>query len=158
MLNTFSYTFSVIGMSSLEKILCKSFAYLKIRLFGFAFFFFKHLKIFIWLHWILVATLRIFATLDVSVWCMDSLVVACRPKSARAQQLHCMWDLNSLTRGQACVSSIARQILNQWTTREVPSSAFELMSVCTLKILTPYQIYGLQTFSLFCRLLFHFVD
>ena len=44
MLNTFSYTFLVIGMSSLEKIICKSFAYLKIRLFGFAFFFFKAFK------------------------------------------------------------------------------------------------------------------
>ena len=113
MLNTFSYTFLVIGMSSLEKILFKSFVYLKIRLFGFDFFFlFKHLKIFIWLHWILVAALRVFAMLGVSVRCVDSLAVAHRLKSARAQQLHCVWDLNALTRDQTCISSIARQILN----------------------------------------------
>ena len=30
-----------------------------------------------------------------------------------------MWDLSSLTRDQTLVPSIARQILNHWTTREV---------------------------------------
>ena len=32
-----------------------------------------------------------------------------------------MWDLTSPTRDQTCVPCIARQILNHWTTREVPS-------------------------------------
>ena len=31
-----------------------------------------------------------------------------------------MWDFSSPTRDQTCVPWIARQILNQWTTREVP--------------------------------------
>ena len=31
-----------------------------------------------------------------------------------------MWDLSSPTRDQTCISCIARQILNHWTTREVP--------------------------------------
>ena len=30
-----------------------------------------------------------------------------------------MWDLSALTRDQTCIPSIARQILNCWTTREV---------------------------------------
>ena len=34
--------------------------------------------------------------------------------------LHCMWDLNSLTRDWTHVPCIRRQILNHWTTREVP--------------------------------------
>ena len=33
---------------------------------------------------------------------------------------HGMWELNSLTRGRTCIVSIGRQILNHWTTREVP--------------------------------------
>ena len=33
---------------------------------------------------------------------------------------HGMWELNSLTRGRTCILSIGRQILNHWTTREVP--------------------------------------
>ena len=32
------------------------------------------------------------------------------------------WDLNSPARNQTCVSCIGRQILNHWTTREVPDS------------------------------------
>ena len=39
---------------------------------------------------------------------------------AGAQLLHSPWDLSSLTRDPPCVSSIARQILNHWTTREIP--------------------------------------
>ena len=35
-----------------------------------------------------------------------------------------MWDLSSLTRDQTHVLYIGRQILNHWTTREVPSSSF----------------------------------
>ena len=35
-----------------------------------------------------------------------------------------MWDLSSLTRDQTHVLYIGRQILNHWTTREVPFSSF----------------------------------
>ena len=35
-----------------------------------------------------------------------------------------MWDLRSPARDQTCVSWIGRQILNHWTTREVPRSFF----------------------------------
>ena len=35
-----------------------------------------------------------------------------------------MWDLSSPARDQTCVSWIGRQILNHWTTREVPYSFF----------------------------------
>ena len=31
-----------------------------------------------------------------------------------------IWDISSLTRDRTCVLCIGRQILNQWTTREVP--------------------------------------
>ena len=34
------------------------------------------------------------------------------------------WDLSSLTRDQTYVPSIAKQILNHWTTREVPGDKF----------------------------------
>ena len=50
---------------------------------------------------------------DLSLQCMDSLVVALR--------LICssdMWDLSFLTRDKTYVPCIARQILNHWTTRE----------------------------------------
>ena len=39
----------------------------------------------------------------------------------QAQLLCGMRDLSSLTRDQTCVPCIARQILNHWTTREVPN-------------------------------------
>ena len=33
---------------------------------------------------------------------------------------HGLWDLSSLTRDQTCVPCIGRQILNHWTSRDVP--------------------------------------
>ena len=36
-----------------------------------------------------------------------------------------MWDLSSPTRGQIHVPCLARQILNHWTTREVPNEIFQ---------------------------------
>ena len=33
---------------------------------------------------------------------------------------HVMWNLSSLIRDQTRIACIARQILNHWTTREVP--------------------------------------
>ena len=49
-----------------------------------------------------------------SLWCAGSLVVVCG--------LSCCgtWDLSFPTRHQTCVSPIARQLLNHWTSREVP--------------------------------------
>ena len=54
--------------------------------------------------------------------CIDSLVVLCRLSSCvvRAQLLLSMWDFSSLTRDWTHISWIAMQILNHWTTREVP--------------------------------------
>ena len=49
-----------------------------------------------------------------------SLVVACGLQSAQAQLPCGMWDLSSPTRDQTRVPCIGRQILNYWTTREVP--------------------------------------
>lgn len=53
---------------------------------------------------------------------VGSFLVACRlsNNSAQAQFLHGMWDLTSHTRGRTFVPCIARQILNHWTSREVP--------------------------------------
>jgi len=39
---------------------------------------------------------------------------------ARAELLQGMWDLSSLTRDRTLVPCVAGQILNHWTTREVP--------------------------------------
>ena len=41
--------------------------------------------------------------------------------SAWAYLSHSTWDLTSLTRDRTCFPCIGRQILNHWTTREVPS-------------------------------------
>jgi len=40
--------------------------------------------------------------------------------SAQAWLPHDMWDLNSLTRDRTCVPCAGRQILNHWSTKEVP--------------------------------------
>ena len=58
-----------------------------------------------------------------SSWqCVGSLVAAHRLSncSMRAQLPHSMWDLSYLTRDRTRVPCIARQIINSWTTREVP--------------------------------------
>ena len=39
-----------------------------------------------------------------------------------------MWDLSSLTRDRTHIPSNGRQILNHWTTREVPSPTFKNIS------------------------------
>ena len=74
---------------------------------------------FIWLHGVLVAASWIFR-------CgARTLVVAHELCSygMRAQLLCGMWDLSSLTRDQTHIPCIARQLLNDWTTREVPAMA-----------------------------------
>ena len=72
------------------------------------FFFFLN-YLFIWLHWVLVAASGIF---------IRSLV------AARALLLCGMWDLNSLTKDWTPIPYITGQILNQWTSREVPEMIF----------------------------------
>ena len=53
------------------------------------------------------------------------LVVACRLNcGVWAKLLHSVWDLSSQTRDQTHIAWIARQILNQRTTREVPDTVF----------------------------------
>ena len=64
---------------------------------------------------------------DLLLWPVGSLVVAHMfwnmwASVAVARKFSCsggMWDPFSPTRDQTCVSCIARQILNHWTTREV---------------------------------------
>ena len=58
-----------------------------------------------------VITLSFFACAESSLHCAN--LVACG-----------MWDLNSLTRDQTHDPYIGRQILNYWTTREVPILSF----------------------------------
>ena len=62
-----------------------------------------------WLHRVLVVA---FALL------IASLVAQRHMGSCR------MWDLSSLTRDQTCVPSTGRQILNLWTTGEVPKVSY----------------------------------
>ena len=45
-----------------------------------------------------------------------------------------MWDLSSLTRDQTCIACVARQTLNQWTTREVPRLLFQVQ--CRLHVIS----------------------
>ena len=42
-----------------------------------------------------------------------------------------MWDLSSLTRDGTCVPCFGRQILNHWTTREVPGCPFTPPCLCS---------------------------
>ena len=39
-----------------------------------------------------------------------------------------MWGLSALTRDQIHIPCIGRQIINHWTTREVPSFSLQLWS------------------------------
>ena len=71
---------------------------------------------FIWQHWVLIAAQDLLCIMQgLLLQCRDSLVLVCR------LSLLCgMWDHSSLTRDQTRVPCIVRQILNLWTTREVP--------------------------------------
>ena len=57
-----------------------------------------------------------------------SLVVACRLCCWGTQVWLSIgvWDLSSLTKGQTHIPCIGRQVLNHWTTREVPHFYFIL--------------------------------
>ena len=53
-----------------------------------------------------------------------------------------MWDLSFLTRDQTYVACMARQILNQWTTREVPRLLFQLQ--CRLHVISQLTVQSSQ--------------
>ena len=92
------------------------------------------LKIFIWLHWVLLAACRIFYCHPKTLWlwCMGSLIVV--------YPLQSMWTLVTWTHRLSCfavrgvlapqpgaqthVPCIARQILNHWTDGQLPWKAF----------------------------------
>ena len=71
---------------------------------------------------ILIFILLIFSCIESQLCHAGSFIPAHGLSSHRAwaQLFHSMWDLSSPTRDQTCISCIARQILNHWTTREVP--------------------------------------
>ena len=55
-----------------------------------------------------------------------SLVVAHRLSTfcTQTQLSHGMWELSSLTRDRTLVPYIGRQVLNHWTTRDIPKQLF----------------------------------
>ena len=53
-----------------------------------------------------------------------SLVVVSGPQSTWAQFPSGLWDLSSPNRDQTHIPCIGRQILNHWTTREVPQTFY----------------------------------
>ena len=57
-----------------------------------------------------------------------------------------MWDLSSLTRDQTCVACVARQTLNQWTTREVPRLLFRVQ--CRLHVISELIVQSSQEVTL----------
>ena len=61
-------------------------------------------------------------TLAASCGTWDSQVVVCGLLLLQCMGLvpHDMWDLNSLTRDRTCIPCAGRQILNHWSTKEVP--------------------------------------
>ena len=85
-------------------------------------------------------------TQALSLRCTDSLVVAHKLSSYGTwAQLHRgMWDLSSLAWDWTLVLCVARQILNHWTTREVPATMFLPKTWKSLK-----QLLNLSLTSLF---------
>ena len=83
--------------------------------------------LFVWSCQASVAAPRTFTRMwDLSRRHMDSLAVAhgfgsC---SSQASLLRGTWDLRSPTRDQTHAPCVARQILNHWTTREIPQISF----------------------------------
>ena len=77
--------------------------------------FFK--KLFIWLPWVLVVACGIFCcgAQTVSLWQAGSVVVA------HGLTICGMWYLSSSSSNWVLVPWFAEYILNQWTTREVPT-------------------------------------
>ena len=59
-----------------------------------------------------------FVTRDLLLWRTESLAVA------QAQLARGMWDLSFPAGDRTLIPYIARQILNDWTTREFPSTLF----------------------------------
>ena len=58
------------------------------------------------------------------LWSMDSRLEGFRSCGALDSLPHSVWDLSSQIRDQTYVFSIDRQILNHWTTQEVPCPCF----------------------------------
>ena len=68
-----------------------------------------------------LAVLGLGCSTSISLWCAGtSVVVEHRLQSMWALLPQDIWDISSLTRDRTCVFCIGRQILNQWTAREVP--------------------------------------
>ena len=93
----------------------------------FCFFFlvlvFKSIYLFIWLHQALVAAHRIFCFdtwTSLSVWLAGSRVHGLSICDAWAQLLLSMWNLSFPTRDLTHIPCTGRQILNHWTTMEIP--------------------------------------
>ena len=61
----------------------------------------------------------------------QSLIVLHRPSCATQLGL---WDLSYPTRDQTLIPCIARQVLNHWTTREVPSLSSRLLHATDLHL------------------------
>ena len=63
----------------------------------------------------------------------------------RGSLLHGIWDLSSPAGDWPCIPCIARQILNHWTTREVPVEPFQLLFPHMLLCLkTPQPVFTRQ--------------
>ena len=72
-----------------------------------------------------------------------------------------MWDLSSLTRDQTCFPCTGRQILNLWTTGEVPKVSYYRKSGTCFCHLTRHNI-ALQCFAIAVffqgSVIFHCID
>ena len=94
---------------------------------------------------------KMYTLLSCGMWalslrCADSPAMTCRLSSWGMQacryeltkMLLGRWDLNSLTRDQTHVPALQKQILNPWTTREVPPF---VLQVTQLWELLSYQVF-----------------
>ena len=78
---------------------------------------------FFWLCWVFIAVSRGYIAFLLLFQSISSRLADF--SSCVRTQLPCStWDLSSWTRDQTCVPCIARQILNPWTTRDVPTPIF----------------------------------
>ena len=80
----------------------------------------------------LVASGSSCCTLALQLWCTGFLVAACG--------LRDLWALSSCARDWTHVPCIARQTLNHWTTREVPSTTFQMYHHPYLSLVHPHSL------------------
>ena len=84
----------------------------------------KNYYLFIWLHWVLVESHRIFTAAH-RTFCYGT---GWSRYDTRAQLPLRMWDLSSMIRDWTCIPCVGERNLNHWAIREVPRKTLLICS------------------------------